>query len=139
MARDFEIVIARCGRGGREMPPDHYFATTNPSQLEMRARTSRTLWFDGYSGHGEATILSDGAEIMKRSLKALPIQSDRTCQLWRQISSGAPHFDQPGRICVSALPIPCCRASADRANIASVESRVLGWEETSKWTSNEFY
>jgi hypothetical protein len=71
-ARDFEIVIARCGRGGRGTPPGHYFATTNTSQLEMRARTLQALQFEGYSGHGEVTILSDGAEIMKRLPKALP-------------------------------------------------------------------
>ena len=71
-ARDFEIVIARCGRGGRGMPPGHYFATSNTSQLEMRARTLQALQLEGYSGHGEVTILSDGAEIMKRLPKALP-------------------------------------------------------------------
>jgi hypothetical protein len=54
------------------MPPGHYFATSNTSQLEMRARTLQALQFDGYSGHGEVTILSDGAEIMKRLPKALP-------------------------------------------------------------------
>ncbi len=27
-----------------------------------------------------------------------PLQSDRACRLWREISSGAPHFDQPGGI-----------------------------------------
>ena len=187
-ARDFEIVIARCGRGGRGMPPGHYFATSNTSQLEMRARTLQALQFEGYSGHGEVTIFSDGAEIMKRLPKALPkptthiidwfhlamkirpmqqiadhivgsrpilcgilavideeikalkwklwhgqlerticalekiivdmdklgrqgdlsaarlnslgqqLQSDRACRLWREISSGAPHFDQPGGI-----------------------------------------
>ena len=193
-ARDFEIVIARCGRGGRGMPPGHYFATSNTSQLEMRARTLQALQFEGYSGHGEVTILSDGAEIMKRLPKALPkptthiidwfhlamkirpmqqiadhivgsrpilcgilavideeikalkwklwhgqlerticalekiivdmdeagtpgrfvcrpaqqpwsatsdlypLQPDRACRLWREISSGAPHFDQPGGI-----------------------------------------
>ena len=43
MARDFEIVIARCGRGGRGIPPGHYFATSNTSQLEMRARTLQAL------------------------------------------------------------------------------------------------
>jgi hypothetical protein len=42
-ARDFEIVIARCGRGGRGTPPGHYFAMANPSQLEMRARTLQAL------------------------------------------------------------------------------------------------
>ena len=72
MARDFEIVIARCGRGGRGMLPGHYFATSNTSQLEMRARTLQALQFEGYSGHGEVTIFSDGAEIMKRLPKALP-------------------------------------------------------------------
>jgi hypothetical protein len=54
------------------MPPGHYFATSNTSQLEMRARTLQALQFEGYSGHGEVTILSDGAEIMKRLPKALP-------------------------------------------------------------------
>jgi hypothetical protein len=78
-ARDFEIVIARCGRGGRGMPPGHYFATSNTSQLEMRARTLQALQFEGYSGHGEVTILSDGAEIMKRL--------QRRCQNQRHILS----------------------------------------------------
>jgi hypothetical protein len=55
-ARNFEIVIARCGRGGRGTPPGHYFATTNTSQLEMRARTLQALQIEGYSGHGEVTI-----------------------------------------------------------------------------------
>jgi hypothetical protein len=46
--------------------------TTNTSQREMRARTLQALQAEGYSGHGEITILSDGAEIMKRLPKALP-------------------------------------------------------------------
>ena len=78
-ARDFEIVIARCGRGGRGMPPGHYFATSNTSQLEMRARTLQALQFEGYSGHGEVTILSDGAEIMSGC--------QRRCQNQRRILS----------------------------------------------------
>jgi hypothetical protein len=72
MARDFEIVVARCGRGGRGMPPSHYFATSNTSQRQMRARTLQALQFEGYSGHGEVTILSDGAKTMKRLPRALP-------------------------------------------------------------------
>jgi hypothetical protein len=71
-ARNFEIVIARCGRGGRGMRPGHYFATTDTSQREMRARTLQALQSEGYSGNGEITILSDGAEIMKRLPRALP-------------------------------------------------------------------
>lgn len=71
-SRNFEIVVARCGRGGRGSPPGHYFATADTSQQEMRARTMQALQSEGYSGHGEITILSDGTEIMKRLPKALP-------------------------------------------------------------------
>ena len=53
------------------MPPGHCFATSNTSQREMRARTLQALQSEGYSGHGEVTILSDGAEIMKRLPRAL--------------------------------------------------------------------
>ncbi|WP_210253674.1 hypothetical protein [Methylocella tundrae] len=57
MARDFEIVVARCGRGGRGMPPGHYFATSNTSQREMRARTLQALQFEGYSGNYHLDIV----------------------------------------------------------------------------------
>ena len=68
-ARNFEIVVARGGRGSR---PGHYFATADTSQREMRARTLQALQSEGYSGCGEITVLSDGAEIMKRLPRVLP-------------------------------------------------------------------
>ena len=71
-ARNFEIVVAGCGRGGRGSPPGHYFATADTSQREMRARTLQALQSEGFSGRGEITVLSDGAEIMKRLPRALP-------------------------------------------------------------------
>jgi hypothetical protein len=71
-ARNFEVVIARCGRGGRGTQPGHYFATSDTSQREIRGRTMQALQREGYAGHGEITILSDGAEIMKRLPRALP-------------------------------------------------------------------
>jgi hypothetical protein len=71
-ARNFEVVVARCGRGGRGSQPGHYFVTATTSQREVRVRTLRALQAEGYSGQGEITILSDGAEIMKRLPKALP-------------------------------------------------------------------
>jgi hypothetical protein len=71
-ARKFEVVVARCGRGGRGSQPGHYFVTATTSQREMLGRTLRALQAEGYSGQGEITILSDGAEIMKRLPKALP-------------------------------------------------------------------
>jgi len=71
-ARNFEVVVARCGRGGRGSQPGHYFVTATTSQREMLGRTLRALQAEGYSGQGEITILSDGAEIMKRLPKALP-------------------------------------------------------------------
>lgn len=71
-ARIFEIAVARCGRGRRGSPPGHYFATAGTSKHELRARTLQALQREGYVGQGELTVISDGAEIMKRLPKALP-------------------------------------------------------------------
>jgi hypothetical protein len=71
-ARNFEIAVARCGRGRRGSPPGHYFATADTSKDELRLRTLQALQQEGYVGRGELTVISDGAEIMKRLPKALP-------------------------------------------------------------------
>ena len=71
-ARIFEIAVARCGRGRRGSPPGHYFATVDTSKRELRSRTLQALQHEGYVGRGELTVISDGAEIMKRLPKALP-------------------------------------------------------------------
>jgi hypothetical protein len=71
-ARIFEIAVARCGRGRRGSPPGHYFATADTSKQELRSRTLQALQREGYVGRGELTVISDGAEIMKRLPKALP-------------------------------------------------------------------
>ena len=105
-ARDFEIVIARCGRGGRGTPPGHYFATTNTSQLEMRARTLQALQFEGYSGHGEVTILSDGAEIMKRLPKALPKPTTHIID-WFHLAMKVRPMQQIADHIVGSRPILC--------------------------------
>jgi hypothetical protein len=70
--RNFEIVVARCGRGGRGSRPGRYFTTADTSKRELQSRTLQALQSEGYAGHGEMTVLSDGAEIMKRLPKALP-------------------------------------------------------------------
>jgi hypothetical protein len=67
--RNFEIIVARCGRGPR---PGRYFTTADTSKRELQSRTLQALQSEGYAGHGEVTVLSDGAEIMKRLPKALP-------------------------------------------------------------------
>jgi hypothetical protein len=71
-ARIFEIAVARCGRGRRGSPPGHYFVTADTSKHELRSRTLQALQREGYVGRGELTVISDGAEIMKRLPKALP-------------------------------------------------------------------
>jgi hypothetical protein len=70
--RNFEIVVARCGRGGRGLRPGRYFTTADTSKRELQSRTLQALQSEGYAGRGELTVLSDGAEIMKRLPKALP-------------------------------------------------------------------
>jgi hypothetical protein len=105
-ARNFEIVIGRCGRGGRGMPPGHYFATSNTSQLEMRARTLQALQFEGYSGHGEVTVLSDGAEIMKRLPKALPAPTTHIID-WFHLAMKIRPMQQFADHIVASRPILC--------------------------------
>src|SRR5208283_5828108 len=59
-------------RGRRGSPPGHYFATADTSKRELRSRTLQALQHEGYAGRGEVTVISDGAEIMKRLPRALP-------------------------------------------------------------------
>jgi len=106
MARDFEIVVARCGRGGRGMPPSHYFATSNTSQRQMRARTLQALQFEGYSGHGEVTALSDGAEIMKRLPRALPKPKTHIID-WLHLAMKIRHMQQIADHMVGSRTILC--------------------------------
>jgi hypothetical protein len=106
MGRDFEIVVARCGRGGRGMPPGHYFATSNTSQRELRARTLQALQFEGFSGHGEVTILSDGAEIMKRLPRALPKPTTHIID-WFHLAMKIRPMQQIADHIVGSRPILC--------------------------------
>ena len=71
-AQIFEIAVARCGRGRRGSPPGHYFVTVDTSMRELRSRALQALQHEGYVGRGEVTVISDGAEIMKRLPRALP-------------------------------------------------------------------
>ena len=71
-AGSFRGFLCRCGRGRRGSPPGHYFATADTSKHELRSRTLQALQREGYVGRGELTVISDGAEIMKRIPKALP-------------------------------------------------------------------
>lgn len=70
--KSFEIAVARCGRGGRGSRPGHYFTTVDTSKRELQSRALQALQSEGYAGRGEVTVLSDGAEIMKRLPRALP-------------------------------------------------------------------
>ena len=71
-SRNFEIVVARCSNGGRVSRPGRHFTTADTSKRELQSRTLRALQREGYVGRGEVTVLSDGAEIMKRLPRALP-------------------------------------------------------------------
>lgn len=72
MARNFEIVVARCGRGGRGDVGGRYFVTSNTDQSEIRDRSLQALRKEGYCGLGDITVISDGAEILKRLPRAMP-------------------------------------------------------------------
>ena len=71
-ARNFEIVVARCGRGGRGDAVGRYFVTSNTDQAAIRDRALHALRREGYCGFGDVTVISDGAEILKRLPRAMP-------------------------------------------------------------------
>jgi hypothetical protein len=71
-ARNFEIVVARCGRGGRGDAGGRYFTTSNTGQHAILNRTLHALRQEGYCGFGDVTVISDGAEILKRLPRAMP-------------------------------------------------------------------
>ena len=63
-ARNFELVVARCGRGGRGEPGGRYFVTGSTAQQAIRDRTLHALGEAGYRGFGDVTVISDGAELL---------------------------------------------------------------------------
>lgn len=71
-ARSFELVVARCGRGGSGDGGGCYFVTANTDHKAIRDRTWHALRREGYCGYGDVTVLSDGAEILKRLPRILP-------------------------------------------------------------------
>lgn len=71
-ARNFELVLARCGRGGRGESSGRYFVTGSADEMAIRDRTLHTLRREGYCGFGDITVISDGAEILKRLPRAMP-------------------------------------------------------------------
>ncbi|WP_179298290.1 hypothetical protein [Mesorhizobium carmichaelinearum] len=71
-ARNFELVVARCGRGGRGEPGGRYFVTSSTDQTAIRDRALHALQQEGYCGFGNVTVISDGAEILKRLPPAMP-------------------------------------------------------------------
>jgi hypothetical protein len=71
-ARNFELVVARCGRGGRGEPGGRYFTTGSTNQTAIRDRALHALQQEGYCGFGDVTVISDGAEILKRLPRAMP-------------------------------------------------------------------
>jgi hypothetical protein len=71
-ARNFELVVARCGRGGRGKPGGRYFVTGSTEQHAIRDRALHALEEVGYRGVGDVTVISDGAEILKRLPRAMP-------------------------------------------------------------------
>ncbi|MDW6025886.1 ISKra4 family transposase [Mesorhizobium sp. BAC0120] len=71
-ARNFEVVVARCGRGGRGDAGGRYFTTSNTGQHAIRDRAVHALRRAGYCGFGDVAVISDGAEILKRLPRAMP-------------------------------------------------------------------
>ncbi|WP_143032987.1 hypothetical protein [Sinorhizobium sp. NFACC03] len=70
-ARNFELVVARCGRDGRGEPGGRYFVTST-GRTVIRDCALHALRREGYSRFDDVTVISDGAEILKRLPRAMP-------------------------------------------------------------------
>jgi hypothetical protein len=70
--RNFELVVARCGRGGRGEAGGRYFVTAAADQYALRDRALHALGQEGYRGFGDVAVISDGADILKRLPRAMP-------------------------------------------------------------------
>ena len=82
-SRNFELVVARCGRGGRGEAGGRYFATACTDQAALRDRTLQALQQEGYRGFGDIAVISDGAEILKR----LPLGNAETHSPYHRLVS----------------------------------------------------
>ena len=71
-ARNFELVVARCGRGGRGEAGGSYFVTASTDQYALRDRALQALGQEGYRGLGDVAVIADGAEILKRLPRVMP-------------------------------------------------------------------
>ncbi len=70
--RSFEAVICHASRGGVGSKGGTLFAFSGTSRTRMRAEALHALTNLGYQGRGEITVISDGAECLKRLKTALP-------------------------------------------------------------------
>ncbi len=70
--RTFEAVVGHCGRGGRGGPPGPVFTFEGTKPRELKAVAALALKRQGYIDQGEITVISDGAECLKRLASMLP-------------------------------------------------------------------
>lgn len=70
--RTFEAAVGHCGRGGRGDPPGPVFAFEGTQPRELKAVAALALKSQGYADQGEITVISDGAECLKRLAGMLP-------------------------------------------------------------------
>ncbi|SNY47976.1 hypothetical protein SAMN06297129_1293 [Pseudooceanicola antarcticus] len=70
--RTFEAVVGHCGRGGRGDPPGPIFAFEGTHPRDLKTMAALALKRQGYADQGEITVISDGAECLKRLAGMLP-------------------------------------------------------------------
>jgi hypothetical protein len=94
------------------------------SKRELQSRTLQALQSEGYAGRGELTVLSDGAEIMKRLPKALPQPTAHIID-WFHIAMKIQPLQQIADHVVRALPQTACSKGGGIGNIRARRSSAL--------------
>lgn len=110
-ARSFELVVARCGRGGRGNSGGRYFVTGSTAQQAIRDRALHTLEGVGYRGYGDVTVIFERRR-SSRVPRAMPKPTNHIID-WFHIAIGKQVLDrtaaQPRRATPDLYPLePGC-------------------------------
>lgn len=69
--RTFEAVVGHCGRSGKDGATGPVFSFEGTNASELKAIATMALEDQGYDGHGEIIVLSDGEDCLKKLAKGL--------------------------------------------------------------------
>ena len=143
--RTFEAVVGHCGRGGRGDAPGPVFSFEGTNASELKANATMALEDQGYDGHSEIIVLSDGEDCLKKLANGLPnpakhildwFHISMKIQPLMQLAKTAPKEIEAFAHDTNSIKWRLWHGQADRAiALAShLKTQVTGLTDQSLWT-----